>query len=85
VTWVTVPAEALLLEGGEPRERGFCPICGTTLTYRHTDYANYVDIATATLDDPESLPPTDQIWTVDRLSYMKELDGLPVHARTRRG
>lgn len=93
VTWVTVPAEALLLEGGEPRvyrsssrvERGFCPTCGTTLTYRHTDYADYVDIATATLDDPESLPPTDQIWTVDRLSYMKELDGLPVHAQTRRG
>ena len=93
VTWVTVPTAALLMEDGEPRvyrssdkvERGFCPACGTTLTYRHLDYADYVDIATATLDDAQALPPTDQIWTVDRLPYMEDVDGLVAHARTRRG
>jgi hypothetical protein len=93
VTWVTVPADTLLLEQGEPGvyrssdrvERGFCPTCGTTLTYRHLDHADYVDIATATLDDAESLPPTDQIWTVDRLAYMENVDRIPAHLRTRRG
>lgn len=93
VAWVTASADAVEFEGETPRiyrssgrvERGFCPACGTTLTYRHLDYAEFLDIATATLDDPESLPPTDQIWTADRLSYMKETGALPCHSRTRRG
>ncbi len=93
VAWVTAPADAVEFEGGPRRiyrsagkvERGFCPTCGTTLTYRHLDHADFLDIATATLDDPESLPPEDQIWTADRLSYMKEPGVLPSHERTRKG
>ena len=93
VTWVTVPVNALHMDGESLRvypssdrvERGFCCRCGTTLTYRHLDYPDTVDITTATLDDPEALPPDDQIWTVDRLSYMKHAEALPAYERTRKG
>lgn len=93
VAWITVRVDDVTFDGDDPRiyrssesvERGFCGTCGTTLTYRHLDHAGYLDIATATLDDAQSLPPRDHIWTVDRLSWMEDADRLPVYERSRKG
>lgn len=64
--------------------RGFCHVCGTPLTYAHDDYPDYVDVTVASLDDPESLPPRDQVWTGHRLTWMENLDDMPEYERTRK-
>jgi len=52
-----------------PVVRGFCGRCGTPLTYRHDDSPDTVEITTATLDDPELVPPTHEIWLSHRISW----------------
>lgn len=64
--------------------RGFCRHCGTPLTYAHDDYPDYVDVTVVSLDDPESLPPKDQVWTGHRLAWMEHLDEMPEYQRTRK-
>lgn len=92
VAWFTVRAEGLRFEQGTPAEyrssehaiRQFCDHCGTPLTYRHEQHPGYVDITTASLDDPELAPPSDHIWTSHRLRWMEHLDRMPDHPETRK-
>jgi hypothetical protein len=63
--------------------RGFCATCGSTLTYQHDSYPGEIDIATASLDDPEAAPPQDHTFAAERLSWMRVNDGLPAYPRTR--
>lgn len=62
--------------------RSFCGACGTGLFYRNaTVLPGIVDIQSATLDDPEALPPGVQIQTAERLNWMKRLHQLPEFER----
>ncbi len=91
VAWFTVKIGDLEFEQGQPDEfrssppviRGFCGRCGTPLTYRHGQFPGYIDVTTATLEDPEAMPPSDHIWTSHRLRWMESLDRLPAHPKTR--
>lgn len=49
-------------------ERTFCRQCGTPLTYRRAG-GRTMDVATATLDDPDAFAPTKEIWTEHKLSW----------------
>ena len=90
VGWFTVrPSEFRLTAGTltqfrstAPVERGFCPTCGTQITFRD-DRADDLAVTTASLDDPEAVPPRDHIWTASRLSWVKLADGLPEHPHAR--
>lgn len=81
VAWITVPFTAFSWMGEEPAryrssppvERTFCGRCGASLTYTHEDNPDAVDVATATLDDPEAFPPTRETFTEDRLSWLPAL------------
>lgn len=64
-------------------ERGFCPRCGTPLTYRRLEEAGNIDVTVATLDDPEAIPPEDHTWVQSRLSWIKLSDGLPTYSGIR--
>lgn len=64
-------------------ERGFCPSCGTTLSFHDGRWPEEIDIATATLDDPEQLPPGDHTFARSRLGWMKLCDDLPAYPTTR--
>ena len=63
--WAGFPAEKFEFTGNEPIRfesspgitRTFCGQCGTSLTYHPKD-GSEVHLATATLDDPNALPPT---------------------------
>lgn len=88
--WVGFPSEALALAQGEPRsytsstgvERQFCPACGTSLFYfNEPAMPGVVDILTATLDEPETFPPTLQVQMADALKWEAGLDDLPKFAR----
>ncbi|HEY0271285.1 MAG TPA: GFA family protein [Sphingomonas sp.] len=60
-------------------ERGFCARCGTSLTV-HVDYEpNEIDVAAATLDDPEAVTPGFHIFYDKRIGWAPAGDGLPRH------
>ncbi|MCA1246788.1 GFA family protein [Massilia sp. MS-15] len=63
--------------------RGFCPLCGTTLTFEDARWPEELDIASATLDDPEQVPPGDHTFVRSRLDWMRTDDGLPEYPSTR--
>ncbi|TWI66563.1 hypothetical protein IP91_02382 [Pseudoduganella lurida] len=92
VAWFSVPREALQFVAGGPayyasspgHRRGFCASCGTQLTFEDAQFAGELDITTASLDDPERIPPHDHTYTHSRLAWLQLADSLPRYLRTRR-
>jgi hypothetical protein len=58
-------------------ERGFCAGCGTSLTYSRANRPGFFDVTTASLDDPDALPPSKEIWTSERLAWVSAQPELP--------
>jgi hypothetical protein len=93
VAWFSVPrAEYRVVAGAPARfassekaERSFCPRCGTALTYESREFPDEVDITTASLDDPEAVPPEDHTYTAARLRWVCLAGGLPAHPARRPG
>ena len=85
VAWFSLARPDYRVTEGEPArftssagvERSFCPRCGTSLTYGSDRYPGEMDIALATLDDPEALPPADNTQIGSRLSWSFEIHTLP--------
>ena len=62
--------------------RSFCADCGSGLFYRNAEILpGIVDVQSATLDDPNALPPTKQIQTTERIAWMKHVHELPEFER----
>ncbi len=57
--------------------RTFCGHCGTPLTYQSESRAEYIDVTTATLDDPDAYPPTKEIWTEHRIAWEPTNEKIP--------
>ena len=57
--------------------RGFCELCGTSLTFAGDDWPGEVHIYSATLDNPDAFPPTMHSYCLDQLSWFDPDDGLP--------
>ncbi len=82
-------AEVTLLAGEVTRfnssgvvERSFCPRCGTGPFYRNEAMLpGLVDVQSATLDDPDMLPPKAQIQVADRLGWMEHAHELVAFER----
>lgn len=90
VAWAMFPESALRLTQGQPKTinssgtamRSFCPDCGSGLFYRNAEVLpGIVDVQTATLDDPEMLPPAVHIQTAERLHWMLTIQKLPEFER----
>ncbi|MDX1402808.1 MAG: GFA family protein [Kiloniellales bacterium] len=77
VAWFVMPVDGFEYVSGTPAlfesspsvTRGFCPHCGTTLTYQHTSSAKTIDVTTATLDDPEAYAPVRDVWVEEKLGW----------------
>ena len=75
VAWLTVPVTGFALVAGQPEtfasspgiERCHCRDCGTSLTYRSG--SETVDVTIASLDNPETVTPTREIWLEHRLAW----------------
>jgi hypothetical protein len=90
VSWAMFPESALTLLQGQPKAinssgsamRSFCPDCGTGLFYRNAvNLPGIVDVQSATLDDPDALPPGVQIQVAERLHWMQQAHELPEFER----
>ena len=85
VAWAMFAEAALILTKGTPKTinssgtamRSFCAACGSGLFYRNAAILpGMLDVQTATLDNPEALPPTVQIQTAERIGWMQHLNDL---------
>jgi hypothetical protein len=83
--WFNVKINELHWIGNQPKEfassknilRGFCEKCGTTLTYFEKKWPDMIDVATATLEDPEKVPPQAHIYMQQRMRWLQIQDDLP--------
>ena len=91
VAWFSVPRAAFRIRTGEPTRyassphgtRGFCPRCGTQLTFEDANLPDEVDVTTCSLDDPGAAPPEDHVWVARRVSCVRLADGLPEYRERR--
>lgn len=90
VAWAAFTENQFKLVEGQPvtfnssgsAKRYFCPKCGSGLYYRNAEFLpGIVDIQSATLDDPDALPPGAHIQTAERLGWMEEAHKLPTFER----
>ena len=85
VAWGTVNEADFRILSGEvsvhrssPQvERGFCSVCGTSLTYRHELRVGDVDFTLVSLDATEEIEPQMHIWVQDKLPWVHINDGRP--------
>jgi hypothetical protein len=63
--------------------RGFCSRCGTQVTFEDKRYPDEVDVTTASLDDPEVLPPGDHTYLQSHVPWLRLADDLPRYLRSR--
>lgn len=86
VSWAMFPEAALTVTQGQPKTinssgaamRSFCADCGSGLFYRNAAFLpGIVDVQSATLDDPDALPPSVQIQTAERQGWVPQMHELP--------
>lgn len=85
--WTAFPESAVKFVAGQPRyfstspiaERGFCPTCGSSISYRlvRPEPAAYLVIFTSILDDPGAYAPTAHNGMESRLPFVEMADDLP--------
>jgi hypothetical protein len=89
VSWAMSPAEQVKISGetrvyasSEHGRRHFCGQCGTSLFYSNEEMLpGLIDVQSATLDNPDLLPPTAHIQVADRIGWMKTMHELPEFER----
>lgn len=90
VVWAIFPEADVKVKTGAPKTinsssaamRSFCPDCGTGLFYRNSEnLPGLVDVQVATLDDPNAFPPTVQVQTAERQSWIPHLATLEAFER----
>lgn len=87
MVWVDMEPSKFRFTKGQPAihessnfaQRGFCADCGTCLTYAIKERPEEIDVAVATLDDPDVAPPSFQIFPKSSPRFMHGFDKeLPV-------
>lgn len=79
MAWLTVERPQFAWLAGEPRAfhsspgvvRRFCGTCGSPLTYETAQSPSRIDVTTASLDEPERYPPTEEVWTLHRIAWQR--------------
>ena len=90
VGWAMYLQDAVKVTNGVPKiyassQQGrchFCPDCGTGLSYCNVEVLpGIIDIQSATMDDPESIPPRAAIQVAERIGWMERAHELPQFER----
>jgi len=80
VEWTRSPA---LRQSSERARRGFCPDCGTQLSFFLVAEPEALDLTLCSLDDPEALAPDDHTYTRSQLSWFHTGDDWPRYETSR--
>ncbi len=66
-------------DSGNKVTNNFCPSCGTTVFFGNIESSILIWIQSGTLDEPEIVKATQQIWTKRRLPWCNIDSGIPSH------
>jgi hypothetical protein len=69
-----------IYESSPGARRGFCPRCGTQVSFTGDFIPGLIDLTIGSLDRPEEMPPTLHYWDSKRLPWMQFADTLPRYA-----
>ena len=61
----------------EEVKRGFCPNCGTQISFEDDYLPGMVDITVGSFDNPEAIQPSMHYWHSKRLPWAEFADSLP--------
>lgn len=90
VAWAIFRRDAVRVTKGEPKlyqsskhgRRLFCPDCGAGIFYTNDEIMpGFIDVQSATLDDPDALAPQAQVQIAERLKWMEHAHKLPAFCR----
>ena len=70
-------AEMKEYASSEHGRRGFCPECGSNLTWQSTNYPDMITLTLTSLDDPNLIAPQKHIYTADKVDWFDIKDQLP--------
>ena len=83
-SWLGIGDSDLEFDAGLPTyfvdsgvTRGFCPDCGSSLTYAAERFPNYVQIHVGSLDDPDSIMPRAHVHHEEKVAWFEVDDELP--------
>jgi hypothetical protein len=84
MAYAGVPLANLVFNRGKPAtyassdfaERGFCPACGTPLTYKMVN-GDRISVTLGSLDDPNAFAPIAQLGVEKKLQWFATLSSLP--------
>ena len=72
IEWIgDMPTE---YESSAKIRRGFCSICGSTLSYRNIEHPNYYTLTIASLDNPNLVKPTHHIYINEGVEWLNIVD-----------
>ena len=54
--------------------RGFCEVCGSSLSFRNLGHPEYITMTIASLDDPNLVKPTYHIYATSQLKWLQIAD-----------
>ena len=57
--------------------RGFCPRCGTSLTFESTRWPDDIHLMASNFDNPADFMPQCHVFAGERLPWLHFADGLP--------
>jgi len=77
---VFLAAPPTIYESSPGARRGFCPRCGTQISFTGDLLPGLIDITVGSLDRPEDVAPMFHIWDSKRLPWVEFADALPRHA-----
>ena len=85
MTFVHFPAGEFAWTGAEPTryrssadaERGFCAVCGSTLSMHEAVLPDRVQVSLGSLDRPDLVRPDDHVWTSSQLPWLEVVDDRP--------
>jgi hypothetical protein len=88
VAWAMFDESQVVFTKGSPSvyassaeaRRGFCPRCGTQISFTAEYIPGLIDIAVGSLDRPETVAPVLHYWDSQRLPWVRFADDLPRHA-----
>jgi len=58
-------------------KRGFCPSCGSSLTYQSERFPDYIQLHLGSLDQPQRYRPQDHVHYAEKVAWFELDDGLP--------
>ena len=74
--------ERKFYQSSDIAQRGFCPTCGTQMSFESTRWPGEIHLIATTLEQPEDYEPQLHCHTAEHLSWLKIDDGLPRYERS---